>query len=98
LVDVDRDLRVEHRLQLLDQLVGQRIELRLRQGGGLGFGREAGVVHQAKNVRVLVSASTKESASSRVLYRPKEARTLEVRPKRRMSGSAQWVPARTATP
>ena len=49
-------------------------------------------------VNSLTAASTNTSASSRVLYRAKEARALDVRPKRRIKGSAQWVPARTATP
>ena len=96
LVDVDRDLRVEDGLQLLDQLVGERVELSLRQGAGdRGMGC---VIHQANRVRVLWRASTNESASSRVLYRANEARALAVPPKRRISGSAQWVPARTAMP
>src|SRR4051812_26675120 len=100
-VDVDRDLRVVHGLELLDQAIGQGVELSLREGarrflGGLRAG--AASIHQLKNLRALTRASTKASASSRVLYRAKEARAVEVRPKRRIRGSAQCWPARTATP
>src|SRR6185312_15483658 len=91
LVDVDRNLRVEHGLELADQLVGE-----LGQSGAVGCCGY--VVHHAKKPWALMRASTNESASSRVLYRAKEALALDVRPKRRISGSAQWVPARTATP
>src|SRR6185437_13294400 len=101
LVDVDRDLRVIDRFQLLDHGVGQPIELRLVQGGGRLVGRFDGgaqIVHHEKKLSALRRAAAKASASSMVLYRAKEARALEVTPKRRIRGSAQWVPARTATP
>ncbi len=48
--------------------------------------------------RPCASASARASTSSGVLYRAKEARQVEVTPKRASSGLAQWVPARTATP
>src|SRR5690606_14684031 len=97
LIDVDRDLGVKHRLELFDQLVGQRIQLLLRQGRRR-LGNRGGVIHYAKKACVLTRASTKRSASSSVLDRAKEARGLEVAPKRASGGWAHCVPARTATP
>src|SRR5690606_6326644 len=106
------DFRVVHRLQRLDQVVGQLVQLPLRQGAllrlvpgrGEGVAVADGVVglgvhtHHTKKFRALISASTKESVSSTVLYRAKEARVLEVTPSLFASGSAQCRPARTATP
>src|SRR5690606_36929054 len=108
LIDVDRDLRIVHRLQRVDDIVRHPVDLGLGQGAllrrvpGFGEGRAVGgrgrrVAH-AKNSRALIRASAKASASSVVLYRAKDARALEVRPKRAASGSAQCWPARTATP
>src|SRR3990167_10747588 len=101
LVDVDRDLRVEHRLELLDELIGKCVELALAQGRRRGRLDGGGVIHdhaQAKKAWVRLRASTNASASPSVLYRAKEARAEDVTPKRFIRGSAQWVPARTATP
>jgi hypothetical protein len=96
LIDVDRDFRVEHRLQLLDQL---SVSLSSSAWGILELVPGlVGHVAQLKKLRALASALTNASASSRVLYRAKEARALDVTPNRFISGSAQWVPARTATP
>src|SRR5690606_28990945 len=113
LIDVDRNFRVVHRLQRLDQVVGQLVQLSLRQGALLrlvpaggegvavadgGFGLGVVHTHHTKKFRALISASTKASVSSTVLYRAKEARVLEVTPSLFASGSAQCRPARTATP
>ncbi len=91
LVDVDRDFRVEHRLQLLDQLVGQLVEFGLAD---LSAREQRLVGHDQlnwKKARALASALTNASASSRVLYRAKEARALDVTPNLFIRGSAQWV-------
>src|SRR5690606_21891052 len=57
------------------------------------------VVHQSPNTsRTLLSASTRRSTSSVVECSEKLARDVAVTPSRRMSGCAQWWPARMQTP
>src|SRR5262245_35617612 len=98
LVDVGRNLGIEHRLERGDDLAAQPLGLLRRQrrmgfhGGGLDFSR----VGHANNSCALISACTRWSTSSLVLYMPKEARQVAVTLNRSKSGITQWVPARTA--
>src|SRR5581483_12110559 len=100
LIDVGRNLRIEHRLQRRDDLRGQPLGLLRRQRGGsfhvAGF--DFGGVTHANNSRALISACANWSTSSRVLYIPNEARQVAVTLNRSKSGITQWVPARTAMP
>src|SRR3546814_10770619 len=48
------------------------------------------VEHQPKISCTVSSALTRASASSRVLYTPKDARAVAATPRRSISGSAQW--------
>src|SRR6185437_6228553 len=99
-IDVGGDFRVEHGLQRRDDLRAQPLGLFRRQRrmrlhvGGLDFS----YVTHANNSPALISALTRWSTSSRVLYMPNEARQVAVTLNRSKSGITQWVPARTATP
>src|SRR5262249_19372459 len=94
-INVDRDFRIEHSLELRDEFIGQARELKLAQ---LLNGGRRNAVHHANIFRALTTASTKESTSASVLYRAKLARAVALTPRRRISGWAQWWPARMATP
>src|SRR6185295_2388189 len=56
------------------------------------------VVHQANTSRTLSSPSIRRSTSSRVECTANDARLVADTPSRRISGCAQWWPARTQTP
>src|SRR5215475_9967935 len=80
LIDVSRDFRIEHGLQRRHDLGGQPLGLLRRQRrmglgvDGLRFGR---ITHANKSC-ALISACTRWSTSSRVLYIPNEARQVAV--------------------
>src|SRR5262249_2312559 len=99
-VDVGRNFRIEHRLQRRDDFGGQPLGLLRRQRRGClhvdGF--DFGGLTHANNSRALISACTRWSTSSRVLYIPTEERQVAVTLNRSKSGITQWVPARTAIP
>src|SRR5690606_120127 len=78
-------------------LGGDRRLDRRNVGFDSGFGHVVHGIHP-KNFRAFSSASARASTSALVLYMAKEARQVEVTPKRLSSGCAQCVPARTATP
>ncbi len=108
LIDVARDLGIVDRFQSGDDLVLQAralglVERRLEAPGRRvrqDFDRVAGHVFepQANSPSALSKASASLSTSSMVLYIAKDARQVDVTPKRFSSGMAQCVPARTATP
>src|ERR1035441_1232759 len=57
------------------------------------------VVHQSpKTSRPACSASTSPSMSAASLYTPTDARAVAPTPRQRISGCAQWWPARMHTP
>src|SRR4051794_21009204 len=56
------------------------------------------VVHHPNTLRTEPSASTRRSTSSGVEWTAKLAREVAATPRRRISGCAQWWPARTHTP
>src|ERR1035441_5288807 len=57
------------------------------------------VVHQSpKTSRPACSASTSASMSAASLYTPTDARAVAPTPRQRISGCAQWWPARMHTP
>ena len=56
------------------------------------------VVHQPNTPRTEPSASIRRSTSSRVEWTAKLARDVAATPRRRISGCAQWWPARMQTP
>src|SRR5215204_1363389 len=56
------------------------------------------LVHQPNTLRTEASAPTRRSTSSRVVWTAKLAREVAATPRRRISGCAQWWPARMQTP
>src|SRR5262249_5443356 len=110
LVDVDRNLRVEHGFQRGNEIVLELVVFWhcggfLRRLSGrfpllvlLNLFSHFGHLPQANMSCALCSASTSRSTSSVVLYMANEARAVEVTPYRAKRGSAQWVPALMATP
>ncbi len=103
LVDVDRDLGVEDassasrpgRRSAGPALPAERADC----SAALGTRLASSIVVQLKKAPGLERAPRpRRRRPPGLLYRAKEARALDVTPKRRSRGSAQWVPARTATP